>query len=104
MKSDRRLHASTTGVQPTAAMRQAVAAALEERAGLLVFLDAEWSDTMRDETLALVQVCARIAAPLLYYLVSPMCVRAGDATDCDRTVIREAHNLEEHRGLQTPTE
>jgi len=29
--------------------RQAMAAALEERAGLLVFLDAAWWDTMRDD-------------------------------------------------------
>jgi tetratricopeptide (TPR) repeat protein len=37
------------GLRQTEPWRQAMAAALEERAGLLVFLDAEWWDTMRDD-------------------------------------------------------
>jgi hypothetical protein len=37
------------GLRPVEPWRQAVAAALEERAGLLVFLDAAWWDDMRDD-------------------------------------------------------
>ena len=37
------------GLRQTEPWRQAMAAALEARAGLLVFLDAEWWDTMRDD-------------------------------------------------------
>jgi hypothetical protein len=42
--------------------------------------------------------CSRISR------CSSLCVRASDAPDCDRTVIRQADNPEEHRGLRTHTQ
>ena len=101
------------GLRQTEPWRQAMAAALEERAGLLVALDAEWWDSMRDDRIwrscgegrtACAPVTTELPGDVTLTLVrslrpgsgaafgttwcSPVCVRASDATNCDRTVIR----------------